>query len=195
MTIAARKEIVLERARDMAVLVSPVRQEIFGAIGLHGPITVADLARHLGRAQTSLYHHLTQLQRIGVVEVAQVQRADGRHERTFAATVGRVRLGASTTAAAVRARQAAGNATLRLAARELAAALADPSLRRTGPTREVVAMRGKAWLDATQLRRLDRHVRAIESLLRETAAKRGKARAYSLCVVLAPTDGTGRRSK
>lgn len=182
------KDLVLERPRDMAVMVSPVRQEIIGVLGLHGPIGTAALARHLGRTQTSLYHHLVQLRRIGAIESSQVQRSDGRREQVFRTAVGRVRFGGDESKAAIAAQQAAGRAALRLASRELVAALTDRTLRRKGPTREIVAMRGKSWLGAAQLRELDRHIRAIEALLRKGAAKRKGARPYAVSVVLTPTD-------
>jgi DNA-binding MarR family transcriptional regulator len=182
------RELVLEQPHEMAVMVSPVRQEILAVIGLHGPVGTAALARHLGRTQTSLYHHLVQLVRIGAIASSQVRRSDGRLEQVFATAVGRVRFGSDASKAAVAAQRAAGRAALRLATRELVAAISDRSLRRTGPTRELVAMRGKSWFDAAQLRELNTHIRAIEALLRRGAAKRKGARPYAVSVVLTPSE-------
>ncbi|HWB75023.1 MAG TPA: hypothetical protein VG755_08700, partial [Nannocystaceae bacterium] len=86
-------------------------------------------------------------------------------------------------------------AMLRLSARELAAALADPSLRRKSPGREVLGMRAKAWLGVAQLRELDRLVRAIEALLSESVTRRPSTRPFAVSVVLAPTDRPRRRRK
>lgn len=172
----------------MAVFVSPVRQEILACIGLHGPLTAGELARHLGRATTSLYHHLAQLVRVGAVNVTTRRRADGRPERVWTAAVGRVSLGGGPRGGAVtRAQQAAGAAALRLTTRELMHALADPEVRVGGRRREVVAMRGKAWLGAADLGALDQHIRAIEALLRRCGARRRGTRAYAVTVVLSPS--------
>ncbi|HWB81210.1 MAG TPA: helix-turn-helix domain-containing protein, partial [Nannocystaceae bacterium] len=99
------RELVLSRARDIAVFVSPVRQEIFAAIGLHGPLTATAIASHLGRATTSLYHHLAQLVRIGAVEVKRTRREDGKAEQVYAAAVGRVAICEGAGTNAVQARQ------------------------------------------------------------------------------------------
>ena len=182
-----RQELTLSSAKDIAVFVSPVRQEILAAIGLLGSVTVAELAHHLGRAPTALYHHLAQLVRVGAVAETTRRREDGKAERTYAAAVERVHIGEVSGRAAEEARKAAAAAALRLSARELAQALEDPALRREGSTCQVFGMRAKAWLGAADLRELHGHIRAIETLLRSRGTRRKRARAYSVSVVLAPT--------
>jgi predicted ArsR family transcriptional regulator len=181
-----RADLVLSKASDIAVFVSPARLEIFSAIGLHEPVTAAQLATHLGRSVTSLYHHLAQLVRVGAVAVGERRRDDGKSERTYSAAVRSVSVGGGSGPAVVRAQQAAGAAALRLTARELAQALADPDVRREGRTRELVGIRARAWFGSAQLRELDRHVRAIEALLQASGAQRKGTRAYAVSVVLAP---------
>jgi predicted transcriptional regulator len=184
----------LTRPRDVAVFVSPARQELFAAVGLHGPATVAELAHHLGRAPTALYHHLAQLARVGAIVVDERRRSDGRRERTYRAAVERVSIGRGRGRASVRAQQAAAAASLRLTARELARAIADPDLRRSGSEPQVIALRGKGWLSQADLRAVQGHARAIEALLRASATRRPGRNPFAVSLVLAPIpQALGRR--
>lgn len=190
-----RPDLRLTRPRDVAVFVSPARQELFAAVGLHGPATVAELAHHLGRAPTALYHHLAQLARVGAIVVDERRRSDGRRERTYRSAVERVSIGSGTGRASVRAQQAAAAASLRLTARELARAIADPDLRRPGHEPRVIALRGKGWLSRADLQRLQRHAQAIEALLRASAARRPGRSPFAVSLVLAPIPkARGRRA-
>lgn len=165
------------------MLVSPVRQELLSAIGLHGPCSARELAARLGRSVTSLYYHLGMLERVGAI--AQQQRGHevvwrgAAKEVTIAPTKGRGAAGASSKAAAAK-------AALRLTTRELDAALRDTTRRRGQRSRHLVALRGKAWLDADQLREIDEHFAAIKAVLQRTETARRGASIYAVTLVLAP---------
>lgn len=58
------------RLRYLKCLASPARLEVVEGLQLAGPSSVAELARRLGRAADSLYYHLRELEKAGVVEVA-----------------------------------------------------------------------------------------------------------------------------
>jgi len=49
------------------VLTSPVKHEILNAVGAMGPISVAELARMVGRTPTGLYFHIAKLERLGLL--------------------------------------------------------------------------------------------------------------------------------
>lgn len=189
-----RPDLHLTRPRDVAVFVSPARQEIFVAVGLHGPVTVKELAHHLGRTTTALYHHLAQLARVGALEVSERRRRDGRRERTYRAAVERVVIGRGAGRASVRAEQAAAAAALRSTGRELLRAIARPELRGKRGGRDVIALRGKGWLSPRDLDAVHRHARALQALLRK-AASRGPGRTpFAITLVLAPVSPAPRAS-
>jgi DNA-binding transcriptional ArsR family regulator len=177
--VARRRRLAIPAAEAEQVLVSPARQELLSAIGLHGPCSVRELASRLGRSVTSLYYHLGMLERVGAV--AQEQRGQ---ETLWRAAVDEIAVAPARRASSSHASIA--KAVLRLTTREVEAALRDSTRRRGEPGPRVVALRSKAWLDEAQLRAIDKHFTAISAILQQSETARRGAAIYAVTLVLAP---------
>jgi predicted transcriptional regulator len=57
----------IERPEQIRALASPLRTEIGDLLAGQGPLTVRELATALGRQPTAIYHHLQELERVGIV--------------------------------------------------------------------------------------------------------------------------------
>lgn len=179
--MVAMRRLVLPRA-DARVLVSPIRQELLSAIGLHGPCSARELASRLGRSVTSLYYHLGMLERVGAI--AQEQRGT---EVVWRGAAEEVTIDATRRASAGEPSAAtAAKAALRLTTREVDAALRDTKPRRGSPARRLVALRSKAWLDKDQLRDIEQHFTAIVAILQRAETARRGAAIHAVTLVLAP---------
>ncbi len=173
--------------RALEAVASPARQELLSALG-HGPATVTELSVRLGRSRQALYYHLGVLSGAGLAMVT-AWRGDGRNrERVYGLRSDRVAVGAR--AGSARDLAAAGRAVtamLRLTGREVRQAIVSPEVRRLGARRELMALRGKARLAPEELRRLNRLLGQVQSLLRGAKSRRANHRLYSVTIVLTPS--------
>lgn len=167
-------------------LVSPIRQEIVDALTAAGPSTVAQLSKWVGVPADRLYYHLAALVRVGLL----VERDRVRTGRRFGAVYGL----AETTPAA-RATDLAGpsllaravQTSLRLAARDAARCVADPSIRHEGPARDLSGGRVKGWLTDAELQTFLARLEHAVAILRAGTPRPG-TRSRALTYVFAPTD-------
>jgi predicted transcriptional regulator len=171
---------------QLAALASPLRLELIGALGTHGPASIRELAAQLDRPADGLYHHVRTLLKAGIV-VERARRKVGRRvEVVYEIAAPRIagRLDPSSPqskAAAIR----AGTAAVRLAAREFKAAIESDAVIVTNGLANTRASRQRTWLTDQGLARLHRLFGQIERLLvKENEQKRG--RLHSLTLVLAP---------
>ncbi len=182
----------IENADEIAVLASPTRIEIVDMLEAMGdPVSVAELARAIGRPADSLYYHLRQLVDGGLIE--EVSAPDGRRYRPHKAMRLRYRPGATANADAV-GRVAAS--MLRVAGRDFSRAIACADTVAEGPRRELWAARGKGWVDDDTLAEINRLLQRLMELVQQPvdARKRAKRRLIALSWVLAPLqDKTKRR--
>lgn len=169
----------VREARQIEVLASGVRQEIVDALQTLGPCTIAALGAHLGRANDSLYYHVRLLERAGLV----LARGDARFD-----VPGRLALDVEPrTARERRTLLALVGSALRLAQRELAAALDGGAARfRRGPARNAWGARGKGWLTRDELAQVRAHLEAASAIVHAARPRRG-ARLCSLTFVLTPS--------
>jgi Helix-turn-helix domain len=180
--------------KSPAVLASPVRIELIGALQTHGPTSIRELARYMSRPADGLYHHVRLLLQAGVIRQTD-ERKTGRHQEAIYGLVA-PRIGAALDPASGAGRQAAvraGHAALRLAAREFAAAVdacaKGGSAKSTPAPRE---SRQKAWLTDRALSRLLTLQKKIEKLL-NAQNRHCRGRLYVLTTVLSPVVKRGRR--
>lgn len=172
-------------AATIGLLASPTRIEIIDTLeALGGPVTVAELAAQLGRPADGLYYHLRQLVAGGLVE--ERRNADARRYRTRAgARLGlHYRPGANANARAV---DRVAASVLRVARRDFARALADPTTVADGPRRELWAARGKGWVGSTELAEINRLLARLMDLVQRPRRKPDD-RLVALSWVLAPVD-------
>jgi DNA-binding transcriptional ArsR family regulator len=153
-------------------LASPARLELVEALQLAGPSTAAELAARLGRAPDSLYHHLRQLRRAGILVEAGHRSTGGRRGVVFELVPGSTSGdGDATTPAAERvAMGRLAGALLRMTERDVQASLGPrwaQLLDQVAPETELPTVRRlKAWLDQEQLDELGRRLAAVEDFLR-----------------------------
>jgi predicted ArsR family transcriptional regulator len=80
------------RPDQIAAVSSPLRQEIVDRLAAFGPAGARDLAHALRRRPTSIYHHLTQLERVGLLRTIPADIARGRPALLYATVAPRMRL-------------------------------------------------------------------------------------------------------
>lgn len=83
------------RARVLEALASPVRQDLVVILENSPPLAVAEIARRLGKRPDTLYHHLRELQRAGLVAPESVETTGGRPGSTWRLKVPHVQMPAS----------------------------------------------------------------------------------------------------
>src|SRR5215831_13517183 len=71
--------------RQVAALVSPVRQELLDVLARVDAVSLAELGALLGRPADGLYYHVRALRRVGLVESMGTRRVRGRKEELFRA--------------------------------------------------------------------------------------------------------------
>lgn len=160
-----------QRARYLRALASPARLEVIEGLQLGGASTVGELARRLGRAPSSLYHHLAQLEEAGVIErrglAASQGKRGGRRGSVFSLKPGMVGvdLGESDTRDERAAMGEMTSAILRLTDRDVGLALQKRAELRELP----MVQRSKAWLTAEDAAELVGLLGRVEDFLRARA--------------------------
>ncbi|HJQ98354.1 MAG TPA: helix-turn-helix domain-containing protein [Candidatus Polarisedimenticolaceae bacterium] len=154
------------------LLASPLRAEIIGRLQTEGPLSIRELAEHLARPASGLYHHVRLLEEGGVVRESDRRRSGRRDEVVYALTTPRVG-GASARDAESRAGIAAAAQTaLRMAGREFTAALeTTPRSKRS----RLRLSRQRIWLSEDGAKKALALLRRLEALLdTENRKRRGK---------------------
>lgn len=169
--------------RQVRALASPMRQEIVDALEAGGPLAVAELAAHLGRAPDSLYFHLRRLEKVGlIVEVE--RRKNGRHVAVVYDVPARpVRIAPREASPA--ALDAVIGGVLRLAQRDYRRGLKNPTATIDGPARDLWGGRAKGWLGPKELERVNALIAELQRTFRNGSPGEGR-RAVALAFVLAP---------
>jgi DNA-binding transcriptional ArsR family regulator len=174
----------------LEVLSSPARLEILSALA-DGPTSTEELAERLGRSRPSLYYHLALLEQLGLV--ATEAPAAGERERLFRLTSARVAVATRRKSAQDRKAGAkAIQAILRITAREATTAMEDPATRVDGALRQMVGVRGKARLSDAELRRVNRLIDQLTTLLMDAKEGAPTDRLYALTLVLTPAREAGK---
>jgi DNA-binding transcriptional ArsR family regulator len=189
MTPKQPKTVIAETPAQRSALASPLRLEIIGLFAEPGALSIADMARRMGRPAGSLYHHVGVLEKAGLLQRAGTRPKGKRHEALFRPAGQRIALkvepgNEQDIDHAVRTL----SASFRMTVRDLEAALRNPNTVRTGPDRDLSAARIHFRATPATLRKLNDHLQAIEDLLRrETDGTAG--RHYSLTLALLPLRG------
>jgi predicted ArsR family transcriptional regulator len=186
---------LVRQRRQIEALASGPRQAVVDHLDALGPLSVAQLARLLGRPADALYHHLRLLARVGLVRAA-IGRGEHGRSCTLYELAGRdLRL--DYEYARPTTRSAIGRvmrAFVRTASRDFERALARADVAVAGPRREIWAGRRMACLSVADLEQLNellqRAVRAMQRRNRDNAD--AADRIYGLTFVLAPVGERGR---
>ena len=186
-----QKRLVADQPAQLAALTSPVRLELLEQFGIWGPCAVADVAAHMERPADALYYHVRKLVQVGLLEIVGRRRKAHRFEDLYKLPAEVIEVPRKTTTARVKqATQKAIEAVLRLAGRELSAALDDETAADEGPQRTFYGRRLKARLTKTQIRELNKHVNAIEAVFAAATVKPPRdGRTVAVTVVMTPVRG------
>ncbi len=183
---------VVESERQLAALASAPRQEIVDMIARMQTVSVAELSAALGRAPDSLYFHLRELVRVGLVLQAGFRRRNGRREAMFRALAPQLAMRYGKRARDRNAVTAIVSSMLRLGIRDYKVAVKREDLSLTGPVRDLWALRSTGWLTKSQLREVNA---LIERLLRDVSRPQGPGGLYGITVLLTPLDHRRRRKR
>ncbi|MCG3125896.1 MAG: hypothetical protein CHACPFDD_00723 [Phycisphaerae bacterium] len=183
---AAGATVVIRRPAQWDALLAPVRVELIEFLKLIGPSSVAQLARHMGRAPRSLYYHVGRLMAAGVVEVAGYRRGRRVPETVYRLVAPRFEFDydPATGRNAVWLKKLSA-AVLRMADRTFRSAV-DSRLLRTQPGElNVYSRRISSWLTPVDFRAIRARIREIESIL-ERGQVRRRGVLYSMTAYLTP---------
>lgn len=191
MTRSRQERSAARRAEAMA---SPLRMELVGLFGQARELSVSDMATRMGRPATSIYHHLHILLEAGILREVGTRPKGKRFEMLYSVTEDLVRLDVEPDdPIAVAHALKAVRAGLRMAERDLAAALERDDLTHEGPARNLMTMRVHVRSPEQLLASINEHLFAIESLLRAASENPPDESAddqfLSLTMVLAPLAG------
>ena len=171
----ARPYLITDPAQVRA-LASPVRQDIVDAVTARGTVSVATIARMLGRAPSALYFHIERLERLGLLVRRDIPTRRGRPSvgydvpgrpmvLVYKPAQSKTRLPMGKL---VRAMAASATRSFVRAYR--------PDANVTGLDRNLWASRSKGWLSPRELRRVNRHLQELTRLLHQASDAPGSDR-------------------
>jgi hypothetical protein len=187
----------IESAKTIAILASPIRQEVIDTIeAMGGSATIREVAEQLGRPADGLYYHVEILRRGGLLVASNGRSKAGRGERRYRIPVASgdelglvYRPGDRRNAAAVR---GVVRGMLRIARRDFDAALARPDVVAAGDRRELWAARSTGWVSEADLPEINRLLARLTKRVRRPRGA-GRKKLISICYVLAPLPVRPRR--
>lgn len=188
---------LIKRDEQMAVAVSPVRQEILDALAASGPSSAAEIAARLGRPADALYHHLRLLTRVGLVVEHSHRRTTYRTEVVYAPVGMARRFTAHIDPRSPRSMKSWEQAVatlLRLGIGDFRRALGGSSIVTEGETRNLWCGRIKAYLTAEQLARANGMMDELFGLLAK-GRPTPSAKLYAVTCLLVPYQPTKRTRK
>ncbi len=158
--------------RVLGALASPLRLDILVVLESAAPLSAADLGRRIGRRPDTLYHHLKQLERAGLVRREARPSTGGRPADAWRLTQSplRVRAADSRKVDLEHAGRVVGVLT-RSALRDYRAALAR-SRAEGGP--QPWGMRALVWLDAAEFAALKQELWDLLLRLRRREPREGR---------------------
>ena len=187
------KELELAQLRALS---SPARQEILEAVQTCSPCSIAEIAEYLGRPADSLYYHMRNLTKVGLLKEHSTRKAKRREEVLYEAprhirpgslvacnpdNPERRKVVAKSTAAMLR-------ATARNFAEAYEKGLAVPR----GSQRNIAAARYKGWVTVEEVQHILHHMGEIKKIL--CRRRNGNGGGYSLhaaSLVLTPLEPKG----
>ncbi len=184
----ARKKIAkISTPEQLRVATAPATYEVLEAIQVGGPVTVAQLGPRLGRKANSLHYHIRKLVNVGLVQQVDTRRSGARTEIVYD-VIADAFVGSAAPGGA-KMRQATNDtiaSMLRLATRNYARASERPDkVTESGPHRNLMANRHKAWLTKRELAEVNGHLKALTEIFsRNHRTQRGTL--FAINLVLTP---------
>lgn len=173
MSKTAQKPRILTIRRDdqKRAIASPLRMELIGLFVDREKLSVAEIAERMGRPASAIHYHVGVLLEAGLLLRAGARRDSRRPEALYrpAADLFRMEHSRGKEGAGTPAPVKTMAAAFRMAEREMTAALSDPTVKSSGPHRNIMGARMHARLSKQDLAELNRHLRAIEKMLTKIA--------------------------
>jgi hypothetical protein len=169
---------------QLASLTSPVRLAIVQRMEIDKEATARELARRMGRSATSIYHHLQQLEKVGVLHVVAERKGSGRPEAVYA-MVGDY-LSSAEAVKTPRGRKTYSRAATRVAeagARAFSAAVAGGDPRFDGEQRNATARYYVLRADERKIAHINKLLRELEDAALHSCEE---GEAIQLTILLSP---------
>ena len=182
---------LISEPEQLEALVSGVRQDIVDTLASTTESSVRELSRHLGMRPSALYYHMTELERVGLVSRHPSGLDGTRSSATYSACEPRLEIEYrldDEENRSVLARIA--RSILRLARRDFERGLRDPAAIAKGPTRNLWAARGKAWLSEADLERANELLAELSEIFSQKPRTDG-----TLCAITWVVTPTADRSR
>jgi len=156
----------IERKDQILCLASPQRQAIIDWLAAAGPASVREFAAHVGLAPSAAYHHLHQLEAVGLVRRDGTRVVRRKSEAVYATVAPRMRMIRALERPAGRNHAArVVSALCRRANRDFAAGAGDPEARPTGAGRNLGFFRMVAAPPPAALAEINRCLDRITELM------------------------------
>jgi len=160
----------IEKADQLELLASPVRQNILDSLESMGPSSVTELARAVGLSADSLYYHVKKLTTAGLIVESGTRPSDRRDESVYSLPSSRIRLRYNPKKREqARAAGKIVNAMLRTGGRDFQAGLDSNEAVADGAQRNLWGARLKGWLDAGQLREVNKLLEQLHDVFNASA--------------------------
>ena len=181
--------LLIERPEQLAALTSPVRLELLELFGIWGPCAVADVAERMERAPDSLYYHVKKLTSVGLLEHVRDRRMGHRAEAIYRLPARQLEVPRNNEGPAREQTSKAIHAILRMAGRELDAALDDEEALDEGPKRRLYGRRMNGRLPWKAIAEINRHIGEIEAIFAREGTRRSRRQGHTAVVTLIFTPG------
>jgi DNA-binding transcriptional ArsR family regulator len=186
------KAYIIRSAKQLKTLSSAARQEIVDVLAQMGTVSVAELARVLGRAPDALYYHLRILKKEGLIIESRSSDEPGS-EALFSSVSSDLRIDYDAGKAdGGKNLNRVVSSMLRLGIRDFRSALANPDVKCSGRERELWALRKTGWLRKKDVARV---VAAMEHLSESVASQSEDGQLYGITILLTPLSRRRSRSK
>lgn len=185
----AKQTLWIDDPRQLRCLASPVRMDIVDHLAGRGPMPIKDLAREIGRAPSSIYHHVRLLLRVGLVVEAGVQVLNRKSERLYATPAPRMRLKrALGDKRHKRVMREIVGALARESERDVARGLDHPRARTDGSARNLGFFRFVNRIDRRSLERVNALLDEIAELVWQAPAPNGEVVTFTWTLAPVETD-------
>lgn len=156
---------IVRRLDQRKALTSPIRMEILGHFVSPGGMSIAEIAKRMGRPHAALYYHFRILETVGLLKRAGSRPSGKRMEALYRPIAPRIGIPAAKTS-----RQGSEDAlktmaaAFRMAERDMEQALSSGSARPGGRFRNFLATRMHCRLTKSALAQVNVHLRAIDRI-------------------------------
>ncbi len=161
------RTLTLRSGAQRRAIASPLRLELIGLFVDGKPLSVAQIARRMGRPATAIHYHVRLLERAGLLRRVGEQRSGSRSEALYrpVAEVFEMEAPGHTASEDPEAAIKTLSMAFRMAVGDMRAAFEDSTVRTSGPGRNFVGGRFHCRLSKAELAELNRHLRHIEKML------------------------------